>query len=156
MSLPSSGQISILDIKNACVEATGGPVNISSGFTATGTFGVTTVTVTDLQALTAAVYANDSMMNNAAPYGMDEFYGKTNSETSILRYTLSHYGYGGTYSTEVVLTNASPTTYTLSRSTAGNATPTLILLPTGTYPCTITRTAGSNNGQSGIVRSPNT
>jgi hypothetical protein len=154
MALPGSGQISILDIKNSCVESSGGPALVSSGTSGTATFGVTTVTVTDLQALTAAVYANDSSMNNTAPYGMNEFYGKTNSETSILRYTLS--STGGTYSSQVVLTNASPSTYTLSRSTAGSATPTLILLPSGTYPCTITKTAGTNNGQSGIVRYPNT
>lgn len=156
MALQGSGQISILDIKNACAEGTGGPVNISSGTSATGTFTVTNVTVSDLQGLTSAVYANDSSMNNTAPYGMNEFYGKA-PETIILRYTLSHYGTpAGTYATEVSLTNASPSTYNLSRSTVGSATPTLILLPTGTYPCTITKTSGTTNGQSGIVRYPNT
>ena len=151
MALQGSGQISILDIKNACVEATGGPVNISSGTSTTGTFTVTNVTVSDLQGLTSAVYANDALMNNTAPYGMDEFYGKA-PETIILRYTLSHYGYGGTYATEVSLDNQ---VYTLSRSNAGTST-TLILLPTGTYPCTIYRMQGTTNGQSGVARYPNT
>ena len=154
MALQGSGQISILDIKNACVEATGGPALVSSGASGTATFTVTTVTVSDLQALTAAVYANDSSMNNTAAYGMDEFYSKA-PETTILRYTLSVTS-GGTYATEVVLTNASPSTYSLTRTNNGSATPTLILLPTGTYPCTITKTAGSSNGQSGIVRYANT
>lgn len=153
MALQGSGQISILDIKNACVEGSGGAALVSSGGPGTTTFTVTTVTVSDLQALTTAVYANDSSMNNSAPYGMNEFYSKA-PETIILRYTLS--STGGTYASEVVLTNASPSTYSLSKSTAGSATPTLILLPTGTYPCTITRTAGSTNGQSGIVRYANT
>ena len=153
MALQGSGQISILDIKNACAEATGGPALVSSGASGTATFTVTNVTVSDLQGLTSAVYANDSSMDRTAPYGMNEFYGKV-PETIILRYTLS--STGGTYSSEVVLTNASPSTYTLTRSTAGSATPTLILLPTGTYPCTITKTAGTNNGQSGIVRYANT
>ena len=153
MALQGSGQISILDIKNACAEGTGGPALVSSGTSNSATFTVTNVTVSDLQGLTSAVYANDSSMDRTAPYGMNEFYGKA-SETIILRYTLS--STGGTYSSEVVLTNASPSTYTLTRSTAGSATPTLILLPTGTYPCTITKTAGTNNGQSGIVRYANT
>ena len=152
MALQGSGQISILDIKNACAEATGGPALVSSGTSGTATFTVTNVTVSDLQALTAAVYANDSSMDRTAPYGMDEFYGKA-PETIILKYTLSHYGYGGTYATEVSLDNQ---VYTLSRSSAGSATPTLILLPTGTYPCTIYRMQGTNNGQSGVARVPNT
>ena len=151
MELQGSGQISILDIKNACVEASGGPALVSSGASGTATFTVTTVTVSDLQALTAAVYANDSTMNNTAAYGMDEFYSKA-PETIILRYTLTHYGYGGTYATEVSLDNQ---VYTLSRSSAGTST-TLILLPTGTYPCTIYRMQGTNNGQSGVARYPNT
>ena len=152
MALQSSGPISILDIKNACAEATGGPALVSSGASGTATFTVTNVTVSDLQALTAAVYANDSTMNNTAPYGMNEFYDKA-SENVILRYTLSHYGSGGTYATEVSLNNQ---VYTLSRSMAGNATPTLILLPTGTYPCTIYKMQGTTNGQSGVARYPNT
>jgi hypothetical protein len=153
MALQGSGQISILDIKNACAEATGGPVNVSSGLSATGTFTVTNVTVSDLQGLTTAVYANDSNMNNAAPYGMNEFYSKA-PETIILRYTLSHYGTpAGTYATEVSLNGQ---VYTLSRSMAGPATPTLILLPTGTYPCNIYKMQGTTNGQSGVARYPNT
>lgn len=152
MALQGSGQISILDIKNACAEATGGPALVSSGTSGTATFTVTTVTVSDLQGLASAVYANDSSMDRTAPHGMNEFYGKA-PETIILRYTLSHYGYGGTYATEVSLNDQ---VYTLSRSSAGNATPTLILLPTGTYPCNIYKMQGTNNGQSGVARYPNT
>ena len=147
-------QISILDIKNACAEGTGGPALVSSGTSDTATFTVTNVTVSDLQGLTSAVYANDASMDRTTPYGMNEFYGKA-PETIILRYTLSVTG-GGQYRTDLVLTNASPSTYFLTRTNNGSATPTLILLPTGTYPCTITKTIGTNNGQSGIVRYPNT
>ena len=152
MALQGSGQISILDIKNACAEGTGGPALVSSGTSDAATFTVTNVTVSDLQGLASAVYANDSSMDRTAPHGMNEFYGKA-PETIILRYTLSHYGYGGTYATEVSLNDQ---VYTLSRSSAGNATPTLILLPTGTYPCNIYKMQGTNNGQSGVARYPNT